>query len=102
MNRLSGKEKFCKIDDWFVVDPSSFNIEYDENKISLFQCHRVYKSYTTRYRFNFYTWDIVDSRLSRYGGITFIRPHLNKFYKENKIQEISPMLLAKIKLMEGN
>lgn len=102
MNRLSGNEKFCKVDDWFVVDPSDFNLTYDENKIVLCQCYKTHKSYTTKYLFHIYTWDIVDSQLSKNGSKSFTRPETNKMYKENRLQDISPILLAKIKLMEGS
>ncbi|MFW6047571.1 MAG: hypothetical protein ACOCP4_07305 [Candidatus Woesearchaeota archaeon] len=96
-NRLKHNQKFCKVGETFEF--VKINLAKNTGNIFVGRCVKIYKSYTTQYRFNIkeYTpsYEIVSSR-----NKNIKRPTLNNFYKDGNVVEASNSLLAKIKLME--
>ena len=96
-NRLKHNVKFCEKDEMF--DFSNVDFIRNFNGTLIGKCIKIYKSYTTQYRFRITEYDsnynVVKSK-SR----NFERPKLNSSYQSGELKEVEASLLAKIKLME--
>jgi hypothetical protein len=84
-----------------MLDFTDMDIIQEFESIIIGRCIKVYKSYTTQYKFRIYQYNEKDLSTSQIVcSNKYIRPTLNKHYKNGRIKEIDPSLLAKIKLME--
>jgi len=96
-NRLKHNQKFCKKGE--MLDFSNVDFIHSFNGTLIGKCIKIYKSYTTQYRFRITEYDsnynVVKSKSKN-----FERPKLNSSYVSGGLKEIETSLLAKIKLME--
>lgn len=98
-NRLKHNVKFCEKGD--MLDFTDMQLLREVGGILIGKCVKVYKSYTTQYKFKIYQYDKKTFLTSTFVYTNkYIRPTLNKHYKDGNIKEVDPSLLAKIKLME--